>query len=249
VLAPIFPFAAAPALVAASTLASRRWGQRIGGLLSAFPAIVGPVLFIDAHDHGTAFAAQAANGTLLGLVGLSGFAIAYGRMARRAGWPASLAVGWCAAGAIALPLAAIEADASVGLAAATLSLVIAYRSLRSDDTMPTARPAPAWDLPLRMVVTAILVVVLAAAASRLGPIVGGVLSALPALASILAVFTHEQQGTAALTALLRGMLGGMAGFVIFCALVAELVDRTGVAAAFTAALLAAVAVQAAVARA
>src|SRR6185295_3110480 len=34
----------APALVGAATLAARRWGQRTGGLVSAFPAIVGPVL-------------------------------------------------------------------------------------------------------------------------------------------------------------------------------------------------------------
>ena len=80
-----------------------------------------------------------------------------------------------------------------------------------------------------MVLTAVLVVSLAAAASRLGPVVGGVLAALPALASILAVFTHEQHGAHALVVLLRGMLSGMAGFVVFCALVAVLVDRAGAA--------------------
>ena len=100
----------APGLVGAATLAARRGGPRLGGLLSAFPAIVGPVLFIDAHDHGTAFAAQAANGTLLGLVALSGFAIAYGRTALRAGWRTSLAIGWAAAAAIAAVLGAIDAD-------------------------------------------------------------------------------------------------------------------------------------------
>ena len=41
----------------------------------------------------------------------------------------------------------------------------------------------------------------------------------------------------------------MAGFVVFCLLVAMLVDRAGAAATFTAAALAAVAVQAATARA
>ncbi|HEX6620114.1 MAG TPA: hypothetical protein VF024_10675, partial [Solirubrobacteraceae bacterium] len=77
--------------------------------------------------------------------------------------------------------------------------------------------------------------------------VGGVLAALPALASILAVFTHERQGPAAVAFLLRGMLSGMAGFVVFCALVAVLVDRAGVGATFTLAALAAVSVQAATA--
>ena len=48
---------------------------------------------------------------------------------------------------------------------------------------------------------------------------------------------------------LRGMLSGMAGFVVFCLLVAVLADRAGVAVTFTTAALAAVAVQAATARA
>src|SRR5215212_7951326 len=90
----------APGLVGAATLAARRWGQRIGGLVSAFPAIVGPVLLIAAHQHGTAFAAKTASGTLLGLVALSGFALAYGRTALRGGWRASLAAGWATAAAI-----------------------------------------------------------------------------------------------------------------------------------------------------
>jgi hypothetical protein len=95
----------------------------------------------------------------------------------------------------------------------------------------------------------VLVVSLAAAASRFGPVVGGMLAALPALASILAVFTHERYGPLALAALLRGMLSGMAGFAVFCLLVAVLVDRAGVGATFAAAALAAVAVQAATVRA
>src|SRR4051812_45463233 len=89
----------APALVGAATLAARRWGERTGGLVSAFPAIVGPVLLVTALEHGAAFAARAASGTLLGLVALSAFTLAYARAARRLRWPASLAAGWAAAGA------------------------------------------------------------------------------------------------------------------------------------------------------
>ena len=251
VLVALLELVVAPALVGASTLAARRWGQGIGGLVSAFPAIVGPVLLIAAHEHGSAFAAQAANGTLLGLVALSGFALAYGRTALRAGWRASLAAGWVAAAAIAVLLGTVEAGPLAGLAAATLSLLVARRALPRGATArgPTPAPPPRWDLALRMVLTAVLVVSLAAAASRLGPVVGGMLAALPALASILAVFTHEQHGADALVFLLRGMISGMAGFVVFCALVAVLVDRAGVAATFTSAALAAVCVQGATAAA
>ena len=43
-------------LVALSTVAAARWGHVIGGVLSAFPLIVGPVLLVAAERHGTAFA-------------------------------------------------------------------------------------------------------------------------------------------------------------------------------------------------
>ena len=248
-LAPTLQFVVAPGLVGASTLAARRWGLGLGGLVSAFPAIVGPLLLIAAQEHGTAFAARAASGTLLGLVALSGFALAYGRTALRAGWRASLAAGWVTAAVIAVLLGRVEAGPLAGLVAATLSLLVARRALPGGGerhAMAPARP-PRWDLALRMVLTAVLVVSLTAAASRLGPVVGGVLAALPALASILAVFTHEQHGAQALVLLLRGMLSGMAGFAVFCAVVAVLVDRAGVGATFTVAALAALAVQAATA--
>jgi hypothetical protein len=249
VLAAILQLVVAPGLVGGATLAARRWGPRLGGLVSAFPAIVGPVLLVAAHQHGTAFAAREASGTLLGLVALSGFAVAYGRTAPHARWPTSLAAGWVAAAAIAVLLAALEAGPLTALTAAALSLVVAYRALPRPAVALAAPPAPRWDLPLRMVLTAALVVSLSAAATALGPMAGGILAALPALASVLAVFTHEQEGAAATAGLLRGMLSGMAGFVVFCALVAGLVDRSGMVTAFTAAALAALAVQAATARA
>jgi hypothetical protein len=237
--------ALAPALVAAATLAARRWSARTGGLVSAFPAIVGPVLLIDAHVHGGAFAARAASGTLLGLVALSGFALAYGRMARRTGWVVSLAAGWAVAGVLGLAVGALDARPGTGLVAAGVSLVLAHRLLPAPGSAAGAAVrAPRWDLPTRMALTAVLVVALAAAADRLGPVAGGVLAALPVLASVLAVFTHGRQGPDALAALLRGMLSGMAGFVAFCLLVAVLAGPAGVPAAFACAALAAVAAQA-----
>jgi len=239
----------APALVAAATLAARRFGQRIGGLVSAFPAIVGPVLLVAALDHGAAFAARAANGTLLGLVALAGFALVYGRVAPRAGWPASLAAAWAVAGVLGLAVGTFAAGRPAGLLAAAVSLVAAARLLpRAPDALPEEPAVPRWDLPLRMGLTALLAVSLTAAANRAGPVAGGMLAALPVLASILAVFTHARYGAAAVGELLRGMLGGMAGFVGFCALVAALAEPAGIAPAFVVATAAALAVQVATAR-
>lgn len=100
------------------------------------------------------------------------------------------------------------------------------------------------DIPLRMVATAALVVALTGASELLGPLIGGALAALPILASVLAVFTHRDEGPSATIALLRGMLTGMPCFVAFCAVIALMVVPVGVPVAFAAAATVAVALQA-----
>lgn len=235
----------APLLVGAASLAARRWGHGVAGLVSAFPAIVGPVLLLGAHQHGAAFAAQEATGTLLGLAGLSAFAFAYGRTATRASWRTSLAAGWAVAAVAAGLAAAVGASLLGALVVAVGSLALAYAGLPRTVLPERAFEAPRWDLALRMSLTALLVVSLAAAAGRLGATAGGVLAALPVLACILAAFTHARHGGAAAAQLLRGMLGGMAGFVVFCLLVATSVETAGIAVTFVAAAGAALLVHAA----
>jgi hypothetical protein len=230
-----------PALVALSTIAARRWDERAGGLVSAFPAIAGPVLLIDAYEHGTAFAARAATGTVLGVLSLSAFAVAYGRVATGRSWRSSLAAGWAAAVVATVAATGTRAGLAMAALAAGSSLVLAHRALGS--AAPARVPlADGSDVPLRMAVTAGLVLALAAVAGLVGPEVGGILTGLPVLASVLAVFVHRRQGAAAVTALLRGMVAGMAGFTLFCALIGLLVDRAGVSAAFAVATVAALGV-------
>jgi hypothetical protein len=237
----------APALVGASTLAARRWGQRLGGLVSAFPAIAFAVLLIDAHERGAAFTARAASSTLLGLLTLSVFVVAFGWAARRAGWKPSLLAGWIAALIAAALLRTTELGAAASLAVATASLTAAFLALPRTSGQAPHPPPLRYELPLRMAATAGLVAALSAAAAELGPHVGGILTALPVLASVLAVFTLAQHGASALHDLLRGMVSGMAAFVVFCALVAVLVQPAGIVLAFGAAVIGAVAAQAAAA--
>lgn len=237
-----------PLLVGGATLAARRWGSRIGGIVSAFPAVVGPVLLITAQARGALFAARAADGTLLGLVALSAFAVTYGRAAVALGWRACLLAGW---GAAALTAGVVSWTAGgvglpVALAAAVISLSFAHLALPRAAIDWRAVRGASVNIPVRMALTALLVVLLSAAAVVLGPLAGGVLSALPVLASLLAVFTHRGEGREAVIALLRGMLVGMAGFVGFCAVVASVVVRLGMGPAFAAAALAAVLLQVAV---
>jgi hypothetical protein len=52
------------------------------------------------------------------------------------------------------------------------------------------------------------------------------------LASVLAVFTHRQEGADAAAAFLRGLVAGLGGFTVFCFAVAELLPSAGIAGAF-----------------
>src|SRR3954467_451134 len=83
----------APGLVAATTLAGRRWGPRVAGWLGGLPVVVGAFLFAVALEGGGGFAAEAAEGSLIGLLSLTAFVLAYAWSARRVGWPGALVAG------------------------------------------------------------------------------------------------------------------------------------------------------------
>ena len=82
-----------PLLVGGASLAARRWGPAVGGWLVALPLTSGPVALYLALGQGNTFAAGSAKGSIAGLLGDATFALAYGLVARRAGWPVSVACG------------------------------------------------------------------------------------------------------------------------------------------------------------
>ncbi len=243
----------APGLMVVATLAQRAWGPRVAGVLAAFPAIVGPLLLVTALEHGAHATAQAAAGTLLGLVTLAAFSLVYAETARRRGWRASLGAGWLAAalaagaaGAWAGRIDAISAGVIAALSLASVGVALRWRR-RSQTPAPTPVLARSTALAPRAALTALLVTALSAAVSRLGPTAGGMLAALPVVASMLTVFAHRGSGPGAAVEMLRGTVTGMAGFVVFCELVALTIVDSGPAAAFGLATVAALAFSAAAA--
>jgi hypothetical protein len=86
----------APLLVVASSLAGRRWGQQVAGILVVLPVVAGPILLILYLDHGSHFAAHAARAATLGIAPLALFTLAFGYLSKRDGWLLTLAVSWIA---------------------------------------------------------------------------------------------------------------------------------------------------------
>jgi hypothetical protein len=234
----------APSFVVGASLAARRLGSRVGGLIAGLPVVAGPILLVYALAHGPSFAAGAAAGTLLGLVSLIGFVVVYAHLATRVSWVLSMLAGWLA---FALATAAFSAlslpvGAALGIAAAGLLAGLAALPRPREEARAHATP-PRWDLPVRAACALALVLTLTAVAGWLGPQLSGLLAPFPIIATVLATFTHAQRGTDELLRLQRGMISGFGAFALFFFMLAITLRGLGTAASFALATALALLVQ------
>ena len=231
-----------PFVMALASLASRRWGDAVGGWLTGLPIISAPVSIFLALEHGRPFAAQAAMGSIAGVVGQSAFCIGYGLFARH-GWPIAVlaaAFGYCAA---ACAMVALDAPLPALMAIAAAGLIVARPFLPAARTLPRQDAAPFWDIPARMAVATAIVLTVTALAAQLGPRVSGLSASFPAISGGLAVFAHAARGPGAGVAALRGMASALFGFIAFFGVLSVSVDAVFAPLAYLAATLAALGVQ------
>lgn len=223
-----------PALVVASSLAGRRWGSRLAGILVVLPIVAGPILLIVYLEHGRTFAAEAATAATLGVVPLAVYVVVFAFATRSYGWVVSLLASWLAVIVADFGLAQLDLPALAALVLAVLALAGARlvvrrlgRGSRGSGLVP-----PWWDLPGRAVATAALVLLLTGLAGALGPVWTGVLTPFPIALSVVCAFAAAQDGHSGLVALLQGVIPGLNGFALFCFTVAVAVEPLGAAAAF-----------------
>ncbi len=234
-----------PLLIAGASLAARRWGPSIGGWLVALPFTSGPIAFFVALDHGTAFAAGLALGSLGGLAAIAVYCFAYWSVARRR--PPGYAF---AAGAVAFGLAGLAIQPTLDMSLWIVLAIVLVLLGGVVAFLPSTRGAhvrveyPWWDIPARMVVATTLVVGLTTIAPVLGPHLSGVISTFPVYLSVLTLFSHAHIGPAAAAEVLRGSLVGLFGTAAFFVVVVLALSPFGVAVAFGGAICAAFAIQA-----
>jgi hypothetical protein len=245
-----------PLLLAAVTLAGRRWGQNVAGWLGSFPIVAGPILLVLSLEQGAAFGAAAAQFALAGIAATMAFFVVYARLARRTGWGISML------GALFVWLAAVAGLMQLpqtlpfALGAALLSLAVSARAMGAAPTPSPARsagpstaPSPAagphpLELPARMAAGAALTVTSSALAARFGADASGYAALFPVVGATAAGFNHATSGAAAARAFLRGMTRGMWSVAVFCGVLTLTLARWPVAAAFAAAVAATVAMHA-----
>jgi Ca2+/Na+ antiporter len=236
----------APGFIVATSIVSRRFGVGVGGVVGGLPAIAGPILLVVALGHGRAFASDAATGTLLGIVALIAFVLAYVAVSRRFTWPWALLLGWMSFLGAILVLRPVHVGpaAALAFACAACGATLVLLS-RPQQRATSSRRYPRWDLPLRGACAVIPVVSVTAAARLLGPHLTGLLAAFPIITPVLAAFTHAQQGRAEAVRLLHGMTVGFFAYALFCFAVSVTVEGLGVAASFALATALALTAQAA----
>ncbi|HYL14006.1 MAG TPA: hypothetical protein VEV41_13275 [Terriglobales bacterium] len=229
-----------PSLIATATLAARRWGPVVGGLIAGMPLTSGPVSVFLAMERGATFAAASAQAALLGLIAVVSFCVAYAKTAHRARWPASCVAGFVVYFAAVLILRKVSVGIYTSMLLVCGIIVAAMSSTCTTHKNTDDRAEPSsWDLPFRMIAATGIVLLITGIAERIGPTWSGLLSPFPVFASVMAVFSHRTAGPSAAIHVLRGVITGSLAFASFFVIVALMLRNQSMLATYSAGAFAA----------
>ena len=153
------------------------------------------------------------------------------------GWPVSLLAGWSSFLLGLLFFKEVQANIPTTWVLLAGTCTIGYRVLPAPPSIAPGPPHSKWDLPLRMIAAAALVIVLTGAADRLGPEWSGLLAPFPVATAIIAAFTHAQRGVDAVVVYFRGFLPALVSFGLFCLVLAIALEPLGLTVALILALV------------
>jgi hypothetical protein len=237
-----FKLILAPLLITIATLVGRRWGHGVSGWLAALPITSGPISLIFALQNGTAFAAQAAVGTLGGEISVCAFCLTYCTLARRFNWTASVILAILAFFAATAALNTFFLTLIPVYFAVVITIALTLRLIPVPARAVETLPPPFWDLPARIITAVLFVLVITYVGEGLGPQLAGLITPFPIFAIILAVFAHMQRGAYAAIQTLRGILTGLFGFATFFLVVGAAVTVLPIPITYTLAIVSAIAV-------
>lgn len=233
----LFKLLITPFFIGSATLAGRKWGPAVNGLLVGLPLTTGPISFILAHEYGLAFASRAAAGNLAGQISMCVFCLVYSLAAQKRSWLASASA---AVGAFLLTTFLLN-QLTWQLLPAFIALLgvigLVERLIPRHAFTPDTSTYPKWDLPARIGVATTFVILLTTFANVLGPQLSGLISTFPIFGVVFATFTHSQQGPSAVARLLRGIVLSSVSYAFFFLIVGLGLPRLGIALTYSIALL------------
>jgi len=183
-------------VVVVTSIAVERSGPFIGAMIAALPTAAGAAYAILAIEHPPAFIAASAVGSVAIGAAVSVFAAVYAVLAQRRGLLASLGVAllaWFMMAALLrqvswTPLGALVLNAAVY--AVTIPLSWRYRG----SAAPKKFLRRAYDIPLRALAAAAIVVVVTTASHSIGSFASGMFALFPIILCCSIVILHPRVG-------------------------------------------------------
>lgn len=221
-----------PTVIALVTLAIRKWGNKIGGLIGSMPWTAGPILLFFILEQGKTFGIQSIQGAMTGILALIGFCLSYSSFSRKLAWLPTLVLSYMTFTAIALLFNYLQLNVVLSYGLVITSVLLAlYFFPKPTDHVVQVRRLP-FDIPIRMGVATVFVLVITGLANILGPSWSGILTPFPIMTSVLAIFSHTLMGSNAAITTLRGLVIGLLGFTTFLFLQAFLLPSFSIALSF-----------------
>ncbi|MES2684063.1 MAG: hypothetical protein V4650_11140 [Pseudomonadota bacterium] len=218
-----------PLLIGLASLAGKRWGPAISGLLGGLPLVGAPVVLVLWMADGQATALRAALTAPIGVWATMVYLLVFGFASRRFRWWGALGIGWVSylAMAAALHYSGLDQQTWLGLLVIPTLLLVATRVLPRPSTPPEAVRLPPQELLARMLAAVGLVLLLTTVASFIGPDFTGVLAGAPVAATVIPSFTLAMAGRDPLLRVLRGFISGLMGFAAFFLVLAAAMPPLG----------------------
>jgi hypothetical protein len=208
---------ASPALIGLASLAGKRWGPNVAGLLGGLPLVGGPVVVALWLSHGSAYATDVALAAPVGVWANIAYMLVFGYASAYLRWWGALALVWFAylAAGIGLGELGLARNVWLGLTIVPGLWCAAVYWLPKPAAPPQLGHLPRIELLARVLAAAALVLLLTGISSAIGPTLTGVFTGAPVAASVIPSFTFANAGRDALLLVLRGFLTGLMGFCVF----------------------------------
>ncbi|GAB7129250.1 hypothetical protein JCM19000A_37580 [Silvimonas sp. JCM 19000] len=230
---------AGPIVIGLASLAGKRWGPNVAGMIGGLPLVAGCVTLALWLAFGQDYALATARSAPSGLWANAVYMLALGYTFGRLGWRGSLLCGWLAYLAVAVTLALTGLAQQQWVCISALgALALAIKLLPRPTGLPRGAPMPHSELAIRMAAAFVLVAGLSSLSQTLGQSLTGVLSGGPVAATVIPAFTMLSGDRNALLFQLRGFLTGLIGFGLCFLALPALAQLMGGWAAIPAALIA-----------
>ena len=215
----VLKMAMTAAVVVGTSIVVERSGSFLGALIASLPTAAGAAYIILAVEHPRSFIAASAVGSIASAATVSVFCATYTLLAQRRGLILSLGfavLAWFAAAA-ALPLATWTSVSAVVLDIVVFGVAIPLSARYRAAGPPAKFLRTKFDIPLRALAAALVVVVVTTASYSIGSFASGVFALFPIILGSSIVVLHPRVGgkaTASMTAHAPVALIGLAlGFL------------------------------------